>query len=262
MSNERAIPAGYMTVGALAKRMGTTVRTLQYYDREGLLSPSAESEGGRRLYTDRDVVKLHQIMSLKYLGFSLDDIKNMLISPDTPQEMAVALTAQAEAMRTQIAMLSESLKATEALREEVLCMQRVDFEKCADIVVNLRMKNDYYWMIKHLDERSLAQIRQLFDEQSAVAMVQTCNRLFQEAAQLSREGVAPESAQAQAFAESFWKMVMEFTGGDMGMLAMLRQTAGGLEKQEEEALAIKFVEAALSAYFDAIGYDPFEEGQR
>ena len=52
---------GYMTVGQVAKKMNVTVRTLQYYDREGLLSPSAESHGGRRLYSDHDVIKLHQI---------------------------------------------------------------------------------------------------------------------------------------------------------------------------------------------------------
>ena len=63
MSKNRAIPKGYMTVGELAKKMGTTVRTLQYYDKEGLLSPSSESEGGRRLYTDKDMVKLHQILT-------------------------------------------------------------------------------------------------------------------------------------------------------------------------------------------------------
>ena len=55
MSKYRAIPDRYMTVGEVAKKVGTTVRTLQYYDKEGLLSPSAESEGGRRLYTDKDL---------------------------------------------------------------------------------------------------------------------------------------------------------------------------------------------------------------
>ena len=40
MPNSRAIPQGYMTVGQAAKKMGVTVRTLQYYDREGLLPPS------------------------------------------------------------------------------------------------------------------------------------------------------------------------------------------------------------------------------
>ena len=50
------------TVGQLAHKMGVTVRTLQYYDREGLLKPSAFSTGGRRRYSDKDVVRLHQIL--------------------------------------------------------------------------------------------------------------------------------------------------------------------------------------------------------
>lgn len=95
MDKKRAIPEGYMTVGELAGKMGTTVRTLQYYDREGLLSPSSESEGGRRLYTYKDMIRLHQIQALKSLGFSLGDIKNRLISLDTPEEVAEALTGQA-----------------------------------------------------------------------------------------------------------------------------------------------------------------------
>ena len=78
MAKYRAIPQGFMTVGEVAKKMGVTVRTLQYYDKERLLSPSAESDGGRRLYTDKDLVMLNQIISLKSLGFSLEDIKGRL----------------------------------------------------------------------------------------------------------------------------------------------------------------------------------------
>ena len=91
MDKNKEIPQGYMTGGEAAKKMDVTVRTLQHYDREGLLSPSAMSEGGRRLYTDKDMVKLHQILSLKHLGFSLDDIKNRLIPLDTPAEIAAVL---------------------------------------------------------------------------------------------------------------------------------------------------------------------------
>lgn len=41
MEKYRAIPKGYMTIGEVAKKMNVTVRALQYYDREGLLSPSS-----------------------------------------------------------------------------------------------------------------------------------------------------------------------------------------------------------------------------
>lgn len=111
MENQRAIPQGYMTTGELAKRMGVTVRTLQHYGREGLLAPSCISEGGRRLYTNKDVVKLHQILSLKHLGFSLSDIKSRLISLDKPAEVADILTEQAAIVQKKIEALSESLNA-------------------------------------------------------------------------------------------------------------------------------------------------------
>lgn len=130
MENQRAIPQGYMTTGELAKRMGVTVRTLQHYDREGLLAPSCISEGGRRLYMNKDVVKLHQILSLKHLGFSLGDIKSRLISLDKPAEVADILTEQAAIVQKKIEALSESLNALETLREEVLRMQSVDFLIC------------------------------------------------------------------------------------------------------------------------------------
>ena len=144
MTKYRAIPQGFMTVGEVAKKMGVTVRTLQYYDKEGLLSPSAESEGGRRLYTDKDLVMLHQIISLKSLGFSLDDIKERLISLETPADVANALTEQADDIRLKIEQLQASLSAIEQLKTEVLQMQTVSFKKYADIIVNLQMKNEFY----------------------------------------------------------------------------------------------------------------------
>ena len=120
MEKYRAIPQGYMTAGAVAKKMGVTVRTLQHYDKEGLLSPSAMSEGGRRLYTDKDIIKLHQILSLKHLGFSLDDIRDRLISLDNPTDVAQILSEQSAIVREKIASLTELLSKIEALKTEVL----------------------------------------------------------------------------------------------------------------------------------------------
>lgn len=169
MAKYRAIPQGYMTVGQAAKKMGVTVRTLQYYDKEGLLSPSAESEGGRRLYTDKDLVLLHQMISLKSLGFSLSDIKERLIPLDTPEEVAKALREQAEDIRGKIEQLSRSLTAIEQLRKEVLQIQTVDFKKYADIIVNLQMNNEYYHLIKKFDDDTLDYIRRRFNKESGLA---------------------------------------------------------------------------------------------
>ena len=246
--NERALPDGFMTVGKLAERMGVTVRTLQYYDREGLLSPTAESGGGRRLYTDKDMIQLHQILSLKSLGFSLDDIKNRLAPLDTPADVADALAAQAAAVREKI---------------EVLQMQTVDFKKYADIIVNLQMKNEFYWLIKHFDERTLDHIRSRFDKESGRAMLETFNRLQDEALRLQAAGEPPEGARGQALAAAFWQMVTEFTGGDMEILAKLMEMGSfdGADAawRQRQAAASAYIEPALDAYFTRIGTGPTGE---
>ena len=71
-----------LKVGELAKRTGLTVRTLHHYDEIGLLRPSLHTESGHRLYTLRDLARLQQIVSLRQLGFSLDQVRECLDRPD------------------------------------------------------------------------------------------------------------------------------------------------------------------------------------
>ena len=263
MEKYRAIPQGYMTAGAVAKKMGVTVRTLQHYDKEGLLSPSAMSEGGRRLYTDKDIIKLHQILSLKHLGFSLDDIRDRLIPLDNPTDVAQILSEQAAIVREKIASLTELLSKIEALKTEVLEMQSVDFKKYADIIINLEMKNSFYWLIKHFDGKTLDHIRSRFDKESGNVFLQKFLRLQDEAIQLQEAGISAESQRGLQFAKAYWDLIMEFTGGDAAMLPKLMQMGQsdkfGQEWTQKQAKVNTFVEPALNAYFSNLGIDPFQE---
>lgn len=253
MEKHRAIPDGYMTIGQLAEKMDVTVRTLQYYDREGLLTPSAISEGGRRLYTDKDIIKLHQILSLKHLGFSLDDIKNRLIPLDSPEEVAAVLAEQADTTRAKIKNLTESLRELEALHDEVLKMKTVNFKKYADIIVNLEMKNDYYWLIKHFDDQLLDHIRGHFDRNSGLNFMDRFTQLQNEAMRLQDEGIPADSEEAQAFAEVYWNMITEFTGGDMSLLPKLVEFG-----QLDHGFSNAFIGSVLEIYFSRSGTNPFQ----
>lgn len=263
MAKYRAIPDGYMTVGEVAKKMGTTVRTLQYYDKEGLLSPSAESEGGRRLYTDKDLVILHQIVSLKSLGFSLNDIKQRLISLETPMDVANALTEQANDIRGKIEQLTASLTAIERLKAEVLQMQTVNFKMYADIIVNLQMKNSSYYLIKHFDDDTLDHIRNQFDRESSLNFMDRFNRLSDEIVQFQKENVLPESEKCQQVIKEYWGLIMEFTNGDMSMLSKLMEI-GNIDTatnawEERQKIVNNYLEPALQVYFSKLGVNPFEE---
>ena len=263
MAKYRAIPQGFMTVGEVAKKMGVTVRTLQYYDKEGLLSPSAESKGGRRLYTDKDLITLHQIISLKSLGFSLDDIKERLISLETPADVANALTEQADDIRKKIEQLQASLSAIEQLKAEVLQMQTVNFKKYADIIVNLQMKNDSYYLIKRFDDDTLDHIRSQFDKESGLDFMDRFNRLSDEIVQLQKENVPPESEKCQQIVKEYWGLIMEFTNGDMSMLPKLMEV-GNIDTatnawEERQKIVNDYLEPALQVYFSRLGTNPFGE---
>lgn len=262
MTKHRAIPIGFMTVGEVAKKMGVTVRTLQYYDKEGLLSPSAESDGGRRLYTDKDLVILHQIISLKSLGFSLDDIKYRLASLETPTDVAEALTEQADSIREKIEQLTDSLTAIEQLKEEVLQMQTVNFKKYADIIVNLQMKNDFYPLIKRFDDDTLDHIRSKFDKKSGIEFMDRFNRLSDEIVELQKERVSPGSERCQRIVKEYWELITEFTNGDMSMLPKLMEV-GNIDTatnawEEKQKIVNDYVGPALEVYFSRIGENPFE----
>ena len=263
MTKYRAIPPGFMTVGEIAKKMGVTIRTLQYYDKEGLLTPSAESEGGRRLYTDKDLLMLNQIISLKSLGFSLEDIKGRLFPLETPEEVAYALTEQAEDLRKKIEKLKSSLSAIEQLKAEVLQIRTVNFKKYADIIVNLQMQNDSYSLIKRFDDGTLDHIRSRFDKKSGLDFMNRFNRISDEIIHLQKDKVPPESKKCQELVKEYWDLIMEFTNGDMTMLPKLTEV-GKIDIatnawEEKQKIINEYLGPALQVYFSKLGTNPFEE---
>ena len=86
-----------LKVGDLARRTGLTVRTLHHYDLIGLLKPSLHTESGHRLYTGRDVGRLQQVLSLRQLGFSLDEIRACLDQPGFSPLEVITLQCRAPA---------------------------------------------------------------------------------------------------------------------------------------------------------------------
>lgn len=101
---------GQWKVGDLAKLTGLTVRTLRYYDQIGLLSPSGQTESGHRLYSESNLSRLHQILSLKELGLSLEEIKSALMEGQISPLEIVSL---------QINQIQEQIKRQQKLLEQL-----------------------------------------------------------------------------------------------------------------------------------------------
>lgn len=245
-----------LTVGELAKEMDITVRTLQYYDKEGLLKPSEKSEGGRRLYTKKDMVKLHQIISLKYLGFSLDEIKGKLFSLDDPIKVAEILENQSEIIKKQIENLKSALTITEALRDEVFQIKTVDFTKYADIISLLKQQNENYWVIKLFDDKLSSHMRERFkdNQDEGLELFEKYSNILDKAVILKKQGKSPKSEESIAVAKEWWDMINEFTGGDMSLIPKLMEFNENKDNWNDEmATKQKFVDdfigQAIEAYF-------------
>ena len=95
-----------LSTGDLARRTGTTLRTVRFYEEAGMLKPVAVGKGGRRLYTERELEKLALITDLRELDLSLEEIKGLLRlragctdAPELAERFTQALAAQLE--RTQ-----------------------------------------------------------------------------------------------------------------------------------------------------------------
>ncbi|MFY1683752.1 MerR family transcriptional regulator [Micromonospora sp. WMMD730] len=108
-----------MQIGEAAERVGLSIRTIRHYEEAGLIVPSARSEGGFRLYTEPDLGRLAVVKRMKPLGFSLDEMRELLAVLDaldsaTGNDRAdlldrlgmfhTAATARVTALRDQLAM--------------------------------------------------------------------------------------------------------------------------------------------------------------
>ena len=95
-----------LKVGDLARRTGLTVRTLHHYDEIGLLKPSLHTAAGHRLYTAADLARLQQVLSLRQLGFSLEQVRDCLDRPGF---------SPLEVIRLHIARLREQIELQQGL---------------------------------------------------------------------------------------------------------------------------------------------------
>jgi DNA-binding transcriptional MerR regulator len=96
-------------IGEFAALTGLSVRALHHYDRIGLLQPQGYSAGGHRLYGDRELLRLQQILTLRYLGFGLKQIKDLLDRPDF--NLGASMRIQQRALQNRISEL-ERIEAT------------------------------------------------------------------------------------------------------------------------------------------------------
>ena len=105
-----------LTIGGLAKKTGTKVQTIRYYEQIGLLPEPDRTEGGQRRYSNEQLDKLSFIRHSRQLGFSLEAIRELLDLSDHPNQSCDMADAIA---RRQLKQVEQRIARLQALRTEL-----------------------------------------------------------------------------------------------------------------------------------------------
>ncbi len=111
-----------------------SVRTIRFYDKQNILKPSLVTESGARFYTDSDLARLQQILLLKYLGFSLDDIREMTIDDADYHFMLNSLKLQLKLVQDRIEQMRLVEKAIEDTASAIESRHNIDWSQMLNLI--------------------------------------------------------------------------------------------------------------------------------
>ena len=120
--------------GEFAEKAHVTLRTIRYYDKMNLLKPSMHTEAGARLYSDQDFAKLQQILLFKYLGFSLEEIREMTLASAEPHFLNESLKIQKRLLQERQEELQSMILAVDRTSEALEQKHEIDWEQMMNLI--------------------------------------------------------------------------------------------------------------------------------
>ncbi|HEX8360425.1 MAG TPA: MerR family transcriptional regulator [Longimicrobium sp.] len=210
-------------VGELARRTGLTVRTLHHYDQVGLLRPSRRTPAGHRLYGGADVARLHQIQSLRRLGFGLEEVRDALDRPEFSPLRVVQL--HLERIRGEIRLRQRLCERLETIAARLGTAEGVSADEFIQTIEAMTMFEKYYTP-GQLEE--LRQRRESLGEDRMREVQEEWPKLMEEMRAEMERGTDPADERVQALARRWAGLIREFTGGNPG----IERSLGNLYQNE------------------------------
>lgn len=212
---------GTYQVREFAALAGVTVRALHHYDRLDLLKPRRTS-AGYRLYQDRDLERLEQIVALKFLGLDLKQIKTLL-TRDAP-DLADALRRQRRVLEEKRLLLDSAIAAIREAELAAAPGKRVDSALLKKIIAVIEKQGAADWMLQYCQDQETkikmkARGRLWSPQLQARAEKQWADLIRDVEAALGKN---PAGAAAQALAARWTRLLEAFTGGDPQIAASVK----------------------------------------
>jgi DNA-binding transcriptional MerR regulator len=212
------------TSGQIAASTGLTIRTVQYYDKIGLLPSSGRTKNGRRYYTQDDLIRLEQIVLYKALGFSLEQIKKSIVPNPNRNEILDLFENQKLMLLQQIEHIHTALTIVGRMAD------RIEAGKDPMIQVLLRYLNslpsdDIFSQVPRIMAREQYESlsRNFKEIESSQEFFHSWKEVFIDAAILAQEGVVPDSNSAQELAERWYNAILTLTNGESDIIEELSE---------------------------------------
>lgn len=203
-----------MTVGELARRVGVTVRTIQYYDQKGLLHPSSKSEQNQRLYSTDDEERLYRILTLKFLGFSLTQIKEAE-GIDDCQKLSGALDHRMYELERESMEILRNINTISNLKEHLTASESVRWSDFAQAISDMQNREDVLWMAINGEGCDESSVPELTHE-----VIDRWHELMGDTIEAMHDGVQPRDERGRELAARFERL-----GGMPSALTGLKRLA-------------------------------------
>lgn len=212
--------AKFYQVQEFAQLVGVSVRTLHHYDDLGLLKPKAYTKAGYRLYGESELVRLQQILTLKFLGFSLKEIKSLLSSNSL--ELSTLLRLQREAMKEKLSHLNKTIVAIETAENIIKSTNKIDWQSLIHIIEVINMQNNMDFVKQYYSQQQLDELAKRATPEILSKAQQDWSCLIKDVETAVANGLDPSSQTAQELASRWSELIFQFTQGDAGIEKSLK----------------------------------------
>lgn len=245
------------SIGQLSKQTGVTVRTLDYYDEINLITPSSKTSGGHRLYDDDDVMKLQQVLALKYMGFSLEQIKMSL--RDSANTWQQSINEQIEMVHQEQERLNMLEKALQGISYSIEFEGEMNWSIVFNIIQLFQKGPEHVFQPhdEHLSQEDIQKMMQFNNQMTEEDIEEWMSSI--QAIQANID-IDPASTKARELAERWMTLADNIFDHDEELLGNMWQSMEQKESTDDKGIAFYPMDQEFIAFIKAV-YIAHHEGE-
>lgn len=201
------------SIGEFSKKTGIPIPTLHYYDEIGLLQPEKNPSSGHRIYKYQDIITLQKIISLKFLGYSLDKVANLLHESSFSVDLNESLSLYLQVLEREQEQIEQSMQVIKRVMKLVEEEEEVDSTVLFSLIYGMNTEHTHKeWMKRHKLTDIVEEISKK-SEEDKIALDKTFIQLSKKVKQLYGKPI--EDSKVQEMIKEYIEESFSFLNEDL-----------------------------------------------